>query len=102
MLNGLSKLFDLRGKTIDTSDQDVFTLKDSGLRDKEGNKINTRDPLTAAQRRSGLFLSLMMTVHLDQTDPNYNHSHTTFRACVKLHIDVDGIDASINTQGPSE
>ena len=36
--NGLRKLFDLRGQTIDTSDQAVFTLEDSGLHDEEGKK----------------------------------------------------------------
>ena len=38
--NGLSKLFDFRDQTIDVYDQAVFTLKDSGLHDEEGNKIN--------------------------------------------------------------
>ena len=32
--NGISKLFNLRGQTIDKSDQAVFILKDSGLRDE--------------------------------------------------------------------
>ena len=32
--NGLSKLFDFWGQTIDTSDQAVFTLNDSGLHDE--------------------------------------------------------------------
>ena len=36
--NGLNKLFSLRGYTIDVSDQVVFTLKDPGLHDEEGNK----------------------------------------------------------------
>ena len=53
--NGLSMLFNLRGQTIDTSDQSVLTLNDSGIFDEEGNKINTSDPLTAAQRQSGHF-----------------------------------------------
>ena len=32
--NGLSKLSNLRGQTIYTSDQDVLILKDSGLHDE--------------------------------------------------------------------
>ena len=31
--NGLSKLFNFRGQTIDASDQAVFTLKDSCFHD---------------------------------------------------------------------
>ena len=54
--NGLSKLFDLRGQTIDMSDRDVFTLKYSGLHDEEGKKINIREPLTAHQNISGRFV----------------------------------------------
>ena len=53
--NGLSKLFDFRGQTIDVSYQAVFILKDPGLRDDEGKKTNISDPLTAAQRMSGRF-----------------------------------------------
>ena len=53
--NGLIKLFDFRGWTIDVSDQSVFVLKDSGLRDEEGKKANIRYPLTTSQRRSGHF-----------------------------------------------
>ena len=40
----------------------------------------------------------MMTVHPDQSDPNCKHSCMTFRACVKLPLDVEEIDASIDTQ----
>ena len=43
--NGLSKLFDLRGQTIDVSDQAVFTLNDSGLHNEEGIKTNASNPL---------------------------------------------------------
>ena len=32
--NGLIKLLDLRGQTIDFSDLAIFTLKDKGLHDK--------------------------------------------------------------------
>ena len=39
----------------------------------------------------------MMTVHPYQADPNYKHSRITCRACVKLSLDVDEIDSSINT-----
>ena len=45
--NGLKKLFNLQGHTIDVSYQAIFTLKYSGLCDEEGNKINISDPLTA-------------------------------------------------------
>ena len=40
----------------------------------------------------------MMTVHPDQAETNYKHSHMTFRACVKLPLYVDGVDTRINTQ----
>ena len=96
--NGLSKLFDLWVNTIDTSDQDVFTLNHSGLHDKEGGKINTSDPLTSAQRRSGRFLYFMITVQPEQAGPNCKHSRMNCRACVQLLIDVDEIDVIINTQ----
>ena len=95
--NELSKIFDLQGHIIDTSDQDVFILKDSGLHDEEGKKIHTSDSLTSAQKRSGSFLSFMMAVHPDQADPNCNHIIIICRACDKLLLDVDGIDSSINT-----
>ena len=36
--NGLNKLFNFRGQTIDVSYQAVFTLKSSGLNDEEGKK----------------------------------------------------------------
>ena len=32
--NGLSKLFDFRGKIIDVSDKSIFILKDLGLHDE--------------------------------------------------------------------
>ena len=96
--NGLSKLFDFRGQTINTSDQAVLTLKDSGLHDEEGKKINTSETLTESQRSSGSVLYFMMAVHPDQAEPNWKHSHMTCRACVKLHLHVYGIDARINTQ----
>ena len=93
--NGLRKLFNLRGQTIDVSDQAVFILKDSGLHDEEGKKTNVSDPLTTAQMRSGIFLSFMMTVQPDQDDPDCKYSRMTCRACVQLSLDVDGIYASI-------
>ena len=40
----------------------------------------------------------MMEVHPYQADPNCSYSCMTFRACVKLPLNVDGIDARINTQ----
>ena len=45
--NGLIKLFDFQRQTIDVFDQSIFTLKYSGLHDKEEKKINISDPLTA-------------------------------------------------------
>ena len=96
--NGRIKLFNLQGQTINTSDKAVFTLNDSGFQDEDRKKINTSDPLTAAQRQSGRFLCFMMTLHPYQADPNLKHSLMTFRACVKLLIYVDGIYTSINTQ----
>ena len=53
--NGLSKLINLFGQTIDVSDQALFTLKDSGLHDEEGKKTNVSDLLTVGQRPSGRF-----------------------------------------------
>ena len=96
--NGLSKLFNFRVQTIDMSDQDVFTLKDSGLHDEEGKKINISDRITASQRQSGCFVSFMMTSHPHQADLNSKKSNITFRACVQIPLDVDGIDAIIDTQ----
>ena len=61
--NGLIDLFDIRGHTIDMSDQDVFTLKYLVINDKEGNKINISDPLTATHKLLGRFWSFMMKVH---------------------------------------
>ena len=98
MGNGLSKLFNLRGRTIDLSEQSAFTINDSFLRDKEVNKINKIDPLAATQRRSGHFLPFMITAHPDQASPNCKHSRMNCRACVQLPIYVNGIDASIDTQ----
>ena len=66
--NGLSKLFNLRIQTINVSDQAVFILKDSGCHDERGKKTNVSDLLTTTPRRSGIFLSFMMTVHPYQDD----------------------------------
>ena len=68
--NGIFKIFNFRGQTIDVSDQAVFTLKYSVFHDEEGNKIDVSDPITVAQRRSSLFLLFIMMVHPDQDDPN--------------------------------
>ena len=51
--NGLSKLFNFRGQTIDVSDQAVFTLKYLGIHDEEGKKPNISDLLIETQRQSG-------------------------------------------------
>ena len=96
--NGLSKIFNFRGQTIDVSDQAVLILKYSGLHDEEGNKINVRDPLTAAQKGSGRFKYFMMTVHSDQAAPNCNYRRITCRACIQLPLCVDGIYSIIDTQ----
>ena len=56
VVNGLDRLFGLWGHNIDVSDQDVFILKNTGLRNDEGKKINISNPLTVYQRRSGYFL----------------------------------------------
>ena len=73
--------------------QAVFILTYSGIHDEEGKKNNVSDPLTGGQRRSGHFLYFFITVHPYQADPNC----MTFRACIKLPLDVDGIDASIDS-----
>ena len=95
--NGLSKIFDLWVHTIDVSDKAVFILKDLVLHYEVGKKTNVRDPLTVGHRRSGSFLSFMMTVHRDQADPKCNYSHMNFRACTQLPFNSDGIDAIIDT-----
>ena len=53
--NGLCKIFDLRGQTIDVSDQAVFILKELGIRDEEGKETNVINPLKEGHRRSGSF-----------------------------------------------
>ena len=70
VVNGLSKLFDFWGQTIGVSDQAVFILKDSGLRDDERKKTNLSNALTSDQRRSGRFLPFMVTFHTNQADTN--------------------------------
>ena len=52
MKNGLSKIFDFLGHTIDVSDQTVFILKDSGIYDEEGKKTNVSYSLTASHIHS--------------------------------------------------
>ena len=59
--NGLNNLFDVQGQKIDVSDQVIFTLKDLGLHDEEGNEKNINNPLTETQSLSGRFLSFMIT-----------------------------------------
>ena len=39
----------------------------------------------------------MMMVHPDQADRNCNYSCMTCRDCIKLPLDIDGIDTSIDT-----
>ena len=96
--NGLRKLFDFWGHTIDMSDQSVFILKYSVHNDDERNKTNVSNPLTSSQRSSGRVLSFMMTVHPYQAGPNCNYSCITFRDCIQIPLDIDGIYASIDTQ----
>ena len=36
-------------------------------------------------------------VHPDQAVPNFSHSRMNCTDCIQLPLDVDGIDASINT-----
>ena len=43
--NGLRKISELRGQTIDVSDQTVLTLKYSDIHDEEGKKTNISDLL---------------------------------------------------------
>ena len=96
--NGLTKLFDFQDQTIDVSDQAIFILNYLGLRDEEVKKTDISDLLTAAQKRSGHFLSFMVTVYPDQDDPKFNYICMTFRACIKIPFNVYGIYASIYTQ----
>ena len=93
-----SKLFYFQGQKIGVSDESFCTLKDSNLCDKEGKVINISDPLGKTQRQLSHFLSFMMTVDTDQADPKFKCSRMTCRACVKLPLDVGGIETSIETQ----
>ena len=96
--NGLSKIFGFQEKTIYISDQSIFTVKDSGLHDEEGNKINISDLLTAAKRQSGFFMLFMMTLHPYQADPKFKHSHVNCRACIQLPLDINEIYDIFDTQ----
>ena len=78
--NMLSKLFDFWVQTIDVSDQAVFTLKYLVFYDEEGRIISTSYPLTAAQRQSGHFLLLMITIYRDQSYSNCRISCMNFRS----------------------
>ena len=49
VVNGMSKLFGFRGKTIYMSYQAVFSLKDSSIRDEEEKKINISNPITTTK-----------------------------------------------------
>ena len=80
------------------SEQSIFTLKDSDPLDDEGKKISISDQLKATQRRSGRFVLFVMMVHPYQADPNYKHSCMNRSARVQILLDLDGIDASIDTQ----
>ena len=53
------------------------------------------DQLTADQRRSGSFMSFIITVHPDQADTKYKYSSITCMACVQISLDTNGIDDSI-------
>ena len=44
--NGMNKIFDLRGQSINVSDQASDTLKDLGIHNKEGKIINISNLLT--------------------------------------------------------
>ena len=96
--NGLCKLFDFQGHTIDVSDQAIFTLKYLGLHYELGKKTNVSELLTATYNKSCRFLLFMTTVHLDQADPNCKHSCMIFWACVQLLLGVYGRDDIIDTQ----
>ena len=63
---------------------------------KGGNKY--KQPAHSRPEEVRSFFSFVITVHPDQADPNCKHSCITCRACVQLPLDVDGIDAIINTQ----
>ena len=93
MENGLSKLFNFWGQTIHVTDQTVFTLEYFGLNDWEGEEKNKRPAHIKPEA-----IRYFLVVNDDQDDPKCKHSSMTCRACVKLTLDVDGIDAIIDTQ----
>ena len=73
------------------SDQAIFTLNYLGIYGEEGKKNTIRD-------QSGSFFSFIMMVHQDQADTNCNHSRMICKACVKLSLDLDGVDDRIDSQ----
>ena len=97
VVNGLKNLFGFQGETIDVFDQAVFTLKYSGLHDKEGKKINISYPLTVTQRGSGCFLLFMMMVHPEQADTKFKNIRMAFVDGFQIGLDVHGIYAIIDT-----
>ena len=48
--------------------------------------------------KSDIFLSFIMTVQPDQSDPKCKHIRMNCRACVQPPLDLYGIDARTNTQ----
>ena len=57
--NGLNKIFDLQGQSIDVSDQDLFVLTHESLHEKEGRKTTIGDPLSEGQRQTHRLLSFI-------------------------------------------
>ena len=75
-----------------------FYLKIFGSSQWRNKEFTIRNLLTANQKRSGNFLSFIMTVHQYQADPNCNHSHMTCKACVELPLYADVVDDSIDNE----
>ena len=56
------------------------------------------NPPLENQSHEGCFLSFMMMVQPDISDPKFNSRCTTFKAYVKLPLDVNWIDDIIDIQ----
>ena len=95
--NCLSNIFNLWVQTIGVSDQDVFTLKDSGLHDEKGKNHYKRPAHSSPEATRSVWL-YTMTAHPDQADPKFKHNPMTLRECAQFQLYADGIDAIIDNK----
>ena len=74
--NDIDRILNFQGQNIYVSDQSIF-INIYGPSYQRRKKTNTSNTLTAAQSRTGYFMSFMIKVHPDQADQKYNYSHMT-------------------------